>query len=735
VQGYSNGGQLLAEFSSRIKPSVAVTPHAFKVHGISNSELCTSPSFVDVIHRLNQFLESSIPNNFTGILVAFNGNVCDFSFLAYELERNNLALSPSIKYTVDPLSLIRRFKSNPYALNSPTEWKTRTPKNKPSLVLSAVVTHGVLRNTSSFETECGRAHDAMADAKGVALVWFDKRFLNQQMYRQRRIFVSWDAWAQKARLGVKNRVDTKLKVKDTWEEHELNEGPHHETPFDTFAIASGISASLKIYLDTMDFNKSAADTMLHIFLYFFDLDVLDFIVQCTNAHARQRWVYYEQGGKTQKRAPRTEEEAHNSKPAIKNYVDMTIGSLLTWLGIAMVMGCVGHHRPSHYWSDEQALGNSVIKSAMTFKCWKQFWSQLSFYDLDEAESSLGNSKLKKISQISDMLNSRCKRAFTMSENVVIDESMIKCKSKYCGFKQHMRSKPIKSGVKVFCLVDSTHTYLWNWNIFGGKTSSDEDPSDGFIHNLVTQQLIPETMNHQGYCVFLDNYFSSESIASSLAARGIRVCGTCRTTPFDLAAKGCDNMARGWMRQASKKTETGHVIQSTLWKDNKLVKFISTAFINEAADVKRWDYQSDQKIDLPCVRAIKEYNKFMGGVDKMDRNVAHSRLFLKSRYRYHRQIFLWLLAAIGINNTMAIFEQHYPDAKTFRRMKDQNGIGFRNYFQLKLGEALIEFGEFCWVLLYLGLEHFIFQLIKLYRACRQMCATCGSGKRRTHANSS
>lgn len=127
-----------------------------------------------------------------------------------------------------------------------------------------------------------------------------------------------------------------------------------------------------------------------------------------------------------------------------------------------------------------------------------------------------------------------------------------------------------------------------------------------------------------------------------------------------------------------------------------------------------------------------YQKHMGHVDRMDKNVALSRLRLKRCIkRYHRALFVWYMAVV-LNNMMVLFDLLFSDTEELKKSKarfiyslimfmlvsvafakphgaayahihtctthslacthePQHRIGYKHWFQNSLGNALIQEG--------------------------------------------
>ena len=130
--------------------------------------------------------------------------------------------------------------------------------------------------------------------------------------------------------------------------------------------------------------------------------------------------------------------------------DLTIGELLVWIGIVFKMGAIGHKSVNHYWSKRDGFGVQSIKSAMTFKRFSHISSMLSFAPLGTT------SGWAKIASVDAYLQLRCRLAMNISQHMTIDESMLKCLSKYCPWIVYMPRKPIKMGIK----VSGVHTRVY-----------------------------------------------------------------------------------------------------------------------------------------------------------------------------------------------------------------------------------------------------------------------------------
>jgi hypothetical protein len=92
--------------------------------------------------------------------------------------------------------------------------------------------------------------------------------------------------------------------------------------------------------------------------------------------------------------------------------------------------------------------------------------------------------------------------------------------------------------------------------------------------------------------------------------------------------------------STKMSETN--IKITKWVDNAVVSVASTLFGKlPVASVSRYSRVERSRITIPCPSAIKEYNKCMGGTDRMDQNVNAYRIGIRGK-KWWFSIFTWLV---------------------------------------------------------------------------------------------
>ena len=153
-------------------------------------------------------------------------------------------------------------------------------------------------------------------------------------------------------------------------------------------------------------------------------------------------------------------------------------------------------------------------------------------------------------------------------------------------------------------------------------------------------------------------------------------------PHQTFKKGdAEYLARGWDRVAYSKLENGGWIQATIWRDNKFVKLLNTVYItDDVRTVKRWVKRAAKYVTISARHVLTMYQKHMGHVDRMDKNVSLCGIRLRRcKLRYHRQLFLWLIAAVAFNNVLVLFMIIFPAAAELKFKHEKSGFGWKHWF--------------------------------------------------------
>lgn len=146
-----------------------------------------------------------------------------------------------------------------------------------------------------------------------------------------------------------------------------------------------------------------------------------------------------------------------------------------------------------------------------------------------------------------------------------------------------------------------------------------------------------------YILYFDNFFTSLPLLEQLAAKNIHATGKvgvnridkCPVTVVDVIKK----QAHGTF-DFKQDTTSGIVI--TRWNNNSVVTLASNCpGVQPAGVAKRWSRAERKCVDVPQPFVVSQYNRYMGGVDRMHQNTAAYNITIRSR-KWWWALFAYLL---------------------------------------------------------------------------------------------
>ena len=147
--------------------------------------------------------------------------------------------------------------------------------------------------------------------------------------------------------------------------------------------------------------------------------------------------------------------------------------------------------------------------------------------------------------------------------------MVRNKGRY-SFRQYIKDKPTKWGMKWWVLSDSCNGYTYDFGLYLGR--SNIISKFGLGYDVVMK--LATTLFDQGYRLFTDNFYTSTILFIHLLKNGIIACGTIllnrKGIPADLKDTTTLNKARG----SNRFVREGNLLFMQ-WRDNKIVNFLST----------------------------------------------------------------------------------------------------------------------------------------------------------------
>ena len=137
------------------------------------------------------------------------------------------------------------------------------------------------------------------------------------------------------------------------------------------------------------------------------------------------------------------------------------------------------------------------------------------------------------------------------------------------------------------------------------------------------RICSRQVNGSNYHILTDNFFTSPQILRSLREKGIAATVTVQLNRVENARlKPLKEMGKVERASADVVINDNAKIAFARWKDRKVVTVLSSTYgLNRTAQTKRYIKEKKGRVDIEQPQCIKKYNEGMGGVDRLDQNIA------------------------------------------------------------------------------------------------------------------
>ena len=202
-----------------------------------------------------------------------------------------------------------------------------------------------------------------------------------------------------------------------------------------------------------------------------------------------------------------------------------LAEMKAYFGFNILMGLVPMPAIDDYWKLDPHFNFGPISSHISRNRFREISRFLHFVDNATlpTRGEEGYDKLGKVRPIIDAVSAAIRVSYAPSKEIAVDEAMIAFQG-LSAIKQYMPLKPVKRGIKVWCLADSNNGYIHAFDVYTGKTETKEDGLGTRVVLMLSSHL--QDCNHHLYC---DNFFSSTTLFTKLLDKGIYACGTIRSS--------------------------------------------------------------------------------------------------------------------------------------------------------------------------------------------------------------
>ena len=206
-------------------------------------------------------------------------------------------------------------------------------------------------------------------------------------------------------------------------------------------VQPGIQLNVRTRDDCLQFT-----TALHMFQLIFTVELVETLCNFTNNYAR--------------------EHIGNRTAMADGWQDLTVIEFYKYIALLYYMAIVELPNLELYWSTQPLFHGNWARAFMSKIRFKQFgcFLKISNYKTEDKDD-----KLAKVRFLHDYVRRKSMKLYQPSRNISIDERMVRNKGRY-SFRQYIKDKPTKWGMKIWVLAESTTGYTYDYEVYTGRSN-------------------------------------------------------------------------------------------------------------------------------------------------------------------------------------------------------------------------------------------------------------------------
>jgi hypothetical protein len=276
-------------------------------------------------------------------------------------------------------------------------------------------------------------------------------------------------------------------------------------------------------------------------------------------------------------------------------------------------------------------------------------------------------RLHKVREVWETFLAACKANYWPGICVALDEAIKKFKGR-CIFKQYIKNKPVKWGIKIYCVCCSLTSYFFHGEFYIGK----REEVDAAVKNMsimvqtVCRLLRPlQGFNHR---VYMDNFYTSIPVFTQLARMLIWSTGTIRTNrkylDKEVTIKKADELRIKKLPLGFQRYSSSGPLLYLAWYDKRPVHMLTNCHTNDQnTSITHW-YDAKKgkegavngKIqrEVPIPDVLTGYRANMGAVDTFDQYRSYIRLEMRSSKYWHPM--WWFILESALVNSWVLYKE-------------------------------------------------------------------------------
>ena len=343
-----------------------------------------------------------------------------------------------------------------------------------------------------------------------------------------------------------------------------------------------------------------------------------------------------------------QEDVNPNNSYLRHWYPVDLSEMKQFVGLLLIMGIV--HKPNieMYWSTDSYYATPIFSQVMKRDRFRLILKFLHFND--NATLDINNvDRLHKVRPLIEMLREQFHRVYTPGKELSVDESLVLFKGRL-KFKQFIRTKRARFGIKLYELCTSTGITL-DFLVYSGKGMfDDDDPYSDFPSSERVPSVLMENYLGKGHVLYTDNYYTSPLLAMHFLANQTHLCGTIKNNRKNYSKDIVrENLEKGdaafYKCNESKMVAIKYrAIKDKANKKPKVVYLLSTTHQPQMIQIAAYN-PTGEPVHKP--QAITSYNSHMGGVDMVDQQL-HGIQTIRKTYKWYRKLAIRLLTQAFLN---------------------------------------------------------------------------------------
>lgn len=359
---------------------------------------------------------------------------------------------------------------------------------------------------------------------------------------------------------------------------------------------------------------------------------------------------------------------HRAKPSHKQgliphgkvWKDIQDYEMARFLGLLYLMGILKKSVLRDYWSIDPLVETPSFRFTMTRDRFSDIANHFRLYEKSRMDRK---DPLYKIRHFINQIIENSRKHYTPSRNLSLDESMISYKGRN-RFKMYMPNKPTRFGFKAYVVADACSGFALSWEMHSFTKNNPFSLRDTIIRLLAPYR-------NSGFFVYMDRFYTSPEIVAELAQQGINVCGTVLSARLCLPDSVREDInTLNHLEYKHFKAENQRF--AVLRDGSKFVYLLSSFHGNFAVESMRTLRKRERKKDPTAAmlgvtkrkvvipQMIVDYNKYMGGVDRLDQCIS-TYCYAPRTLKWQMRVFYYFLD-IAMFNSYVIYKKKQQEAK-------------------------------------------------------------------------